>query len=358
MKLIHCADIHLGSKMDSNLPREKAEERRSELRATFNALVGYAKAHGAEAVLLCGDVFDSDRPFKKDKEFFYSVVKNSPDIEFFYLRGNHDGQESFTEEIPNLKTFSREWTTYRLGDIAITGVELAGDNAQSVYSTLRLDGTAKNIVMMHGTAGDGAGKDKIHIGKLREKGIDYLALGHLHTHTGFCRIDDRGVYAYPGCPEGRGFDEAGEKGFILLDVGAKIDAEFVPFARRKIDIVKVDLSSAADDYDAYEAVKGALGALGCPKTDIVRVELSGETELESGDLAREISKKLSAEGYYYIDVKDGTTRRFDPDKLIADRSLAGEFIRTVLASEEIAEGEKSAVISAGLKALSGRERDI
>lgn len=355
MRFIHCADIHLGSKMDSNLPREKADERRSELRATFVNLVNYAKTHKVEAILLCGDIFDSDRPFKKDKEFFYSVVRGCPEVLFFYLRGNHDGQESFTEELENLKTFSRDWKSYNVGAVTISAVELAGDNAQSIYSTLRLSPDSLNIVMLHGTAGDSSGKDKINLTKLREKNIDYLALGHIHTHGGFEKIDGRGIYAYSGCLEGRGFDEAGEKGFVLLDIDKKITPEFIPFAKRKIDVVKVDISAAADDYAAYKIVEGALSV---PKTDIVRVELCGEIDFDNADLARETEKRLYGEGYYLIAVKDKTVRRFDLQKLSADLSLGGEFIRTVLASKDIPEEEKGRVISAGLKALAGREVDV
>ena len=355
MLLIHTADIHLGSKMDSNLPREKAEERRSELRATFVNLVNYAKTNSVSAILLCGDIFDSDRPFKKDKEFFYSVVKGCPEIEFYYLRGNHDGQESFTEELANLKTFSREWQSHKIGDITISAVELAGDNAQSIYSTLRLSPADKNIVMLHGTAGDASGRDRINLSKLREKNIDYLALGHIHSHGGFEKIDGRGVYAYSGCLEGRGFDEAGEKGFILLDIGEKITPKFLPFAKRKIDILKVDISAATDDYAAYKIVESALDL---PKGDVVRVELCGEIGFDNADLAREIEKRLQGAGYYYICVKDRTVRRFDLEKLSTDLSLSGEFIRTVLASAEVAEEDKAKVISAGLKALAGREVDI
>ena len=39
MKLIHCADLHLGSRMESGLPPEKARERRMELLHTFVNMV-------------------------------------------------------------------------------------------------------------------------------------------------------------------------------------------------------------------------------------------------------------------------------------------------------------------------------
>ena len=90
MKFIHTADIHLGSKIEAKLPPEKTEERKAEVRAAFKNMVEKARVFGAKVILLCGDVFDGDRPLKKDKEFFYSVVRNNPDVNFLYLRGNHD----------------------------------------------------------------------------------------------------------------------------------------------------------------------------------------------------------------------------------------------------------------------------
>jgi DNA repair exonuclease SbcCD nuclease subunit len=38
-KFIHCADIHLGSKMESKLSKDKADERRAEVRKTFLRMV-------------------------------------------------------------------------------------------------------------------------------------------------------------------------------------------------------------------------------------------------------------------------------------------------------------------------------
>lgn len=70
---------------------------------------------------------------------------------------------------------------------------------------------------MHGQIRDTSGKDKINVSKLRNKNIDYLALGHIHTFTSI-KIDDRGTGVYSGCLEGRGFDECEDKGFVELTI--------------------------------------------------------------------------------------------------------------------------------------------
>ena len=59
MKIIHCADIHLDSRMSANLTREKARERRTELLTTFRKMVEYGAAHEVDAILIAGDLFDT-----------------------------------------------------------------------------------------------------------------------------------------------------------------------------------------------------------------------------------------------------------------------------------------------------------
>ena len=122
-------------------------------------MVEKAAGYGAKVIVLAGDVFDSDRPLKKDKEFFYSVVKNNPDIDFLYLRGNHDNLESCSEDLDNLKTFTGEWSGYSYGNVEFYGLETAAENYSSMYSSLKLDPAKINIVILHGQKSDSVGKD-------------------------------------------------------------------------------------------------------------------------------------------------------------------------------------------------------
>ena len=292
LKLIHCADVHLGSKMEAKLPRAKADERRGEVRNTFHRMVEFAKREGVRAILLSGDVFDSDRPFKRDKEFFYSVVKGNPDIDFLYLRGNHDGEESYVEDgLENLKTFSEEWSGYAYDGTYVCGLELSPQNAQSLYSTLKLDANKKNIVMLHGQTSASMGMDKIKLTSLAEKNIDYLALGHIHSYAEN-KLDDRGRYAYSGCLEGRGFDECGEKGFVLLEVGESIESRFIPFATRTVHEVFVDVSDATGSYPAYQTIKAQVQI---NPRDVYRIILTGEIGFDSETLAEDVESYLGSE---------------------------------------------------------------
>lgn len=349
MKIIHCADIHLGSRIDSKFPREVSEQKREELRSTFRRMVEYAKEEGISLILLAGDVFDSDRPFKRDKDFFYSVVENNPEIDFLYLRGNHD-KESTGQAPANLKTFGDAWSCYDYGDVVIWGIEMAPGNATSLYSSLSPDQSRRNIVMMHGQIADTQGMDKVHLPSLRDKSINYLALGHVHTYTAG-RVDRRGAYAYSGCLEGRGFDESGEKGFVVLEVTERsIKHTFLPFCEHVIRRIELDITGLGDAYAVYQAAVAHIA----DREDIYRFELIGEVEAHTDELCGDVAKYLASH-CRFADVKDRTRRRIDLAAFEQDPSLAGEFVRRVFDSEAFTHEEKLQIASLGLRALKGIE---
>ena len=354
MKIIHTADIHLGSKMGSRFPSEIAKKRKEEVRATFARMIEYARANGVGAVLLCGDVFDSDAPLKKDKDFFYSAVMANPGIQFFYLRGNHDtGEDNSYTDIPNLMTFDASWRTYTAGNVSISGTELSPRNRASLYSSLSPDKNTVNIVMLHGQAGSNA-PDGINLNKLKDKNIDYLALGHIHKPQAG-RLDGRGIYAYCGCLEGRGFDEAGEHGFILLDISpeGRLSHTFVPFAERTICECDVDVSGLTDAYSAFKKIEREVKF---NRKDIYRINLVGGTDFSAEGMTGDLEKYLSPR-CFYVNVKDKTDRTLDIAAFKKDLSIRGEFVRTVYARSDIPDEKKKKIAAAGLRVLAGGDAE-
>ena len=347
MKIIHCADIHLGSRMNK-LPKDKAEERAREIRTSFERLISYAKHEGLSTILLAGDIFDSDRPFKKDKEFFYSAIRRNSEITFFYLRGNHDGNESYTEEIENLKTFGREWTSYTLGwNVVLNGIEIDKGNCLSMYSSLRLDPDNINIVMLHGEAGDSFGENKVSLSRIKNKNIDYLALGHIHKQ-GEKRIDERGISVYSGCLEGRGFDECGVKGFMVYDTDTK-DVRFVPFACRTVEERFIDVSDAHDSYEALHKVKNEIKI---DPNNLLRLNLVGEIDFVDENLAEDVEAGIS-DICYFVSVKDATRLKIDYSSFKDSLSLKGEFVR-VVTDAELDDDDRQKILDLGIRALSGQ----
>ena len=75
MRLIHCADLHLDSKLHTHLDRDRAKRRRDELLRNFERLTGYAAENGAEAVLIAGDLFDRDTVSALARNTVLSVIR-------------------------------------------------------------------------------------------------------------------------------------------------------------------------------------------------------------------------------------------------------------------------------------------
>ena len=76
MKIIHTADLHLDSRIDS-LPQGKGKIRRDEILRTFERLCEYAVREDVAAVIIAGDAFDTARTLKKTAERFCAVLRNS-----------------------------------------------------------------------------------------------------------------------------------------------------------------------------------------------------------------------------------------------------------------------------------------
>lgn len=358
MKIIHTADVHLGSKIESKLPKDKSDIRKAEVRQAFNNMVEYAIQNDISIIMISGDLFDSTRPLKKDKEFFYNVVRNNPDIEFIYLRGNHDCFEDETGgSLANLKMFTDKWRTYTYGGdgeeiITISGIEVLSDsendnNQYELLYGLQLDAKNKNIVMLHGMAEKFA--------EIKEKNIDYMALGHIHKFAEVpvnmrVSANIRGKAIYSGCLEGRGFDEVGVKGFVVIDTD-KMSVDFVENSIRVIEEFSVDISETKDSYEAYKKVKETVNA---NSKNICIINLCGQITFDGLYIKEDVAEYLK-EDYFFVYVKNNTTEKIDFLKLAEEKTLKGEFVRTVLANKNYSEKQKERIVSVGLKAFDGQE---
>ena len=345
MKIIHCADVHLDSPLGTHLDSRRAAARNAELTGSFLDLLHRAAETNVDAVIIAGDLFDG-RAERRTMDLVLDAIASTPRVQYFCLRGNHD-RENAPEEVPgNLHLFSHRWQYFDLGEVVIAGVELTGENQDQIYDSLALSEDRCNLVVLHGQVGSGAGC--IQLSRLREKHIDYLALGHLHRFaTG--RLDNRGIWCYSGCLEGRGFDETGDKGYVALTAGnTGVQAAFCPWGRRKIHDIALDVTG----QDSNSAVWKRLRQEALPGSDLVRVRLTGERTADS-DLSAAYLEDLLGGSCYALQVRDETVPVLDPGEL----SLRGEFARLVRASG-LDEADKADILRAGLAALRGGEVEL
>ena len=361
MKIIHCADLHLDSKLTSNLSKEQARERKNEILRTFTRMVDYAENNDVRAILIAGDLFDTRTISATARNLVRDTIIAHPAIDFFYLKGNHerDGFVSKLEEIPeNLKLFTDSWRAYAYGDIVISGIEFTRENKSMVYNSLVLDHETYNIVMMHGQVTGYENKeqgDNISLDDLKNKGIDYLALGHLHQYQ-VNQLDARGIYCYSGCLEGRGFDECGEKGFVLLDIDdEKLTAtcEFVPIAHRTLYTMFVDVTGVSSTQEVAKRIERELASKNYSSKSLVKIELVGKVDVDS-EINCDYLQDMFSEYFYFEKVVDHTKLQVNYSDFEKDVSLKGEFIRMVLRSD-LEDEQKSEIIHCGIQALSGEE---
>lgn len=352
MKFIHCSDIHLDSKMERNLSPAQARERNAEVCATFARMVDFACREGVRAVLIAGDLFDTRRASAQTAGYILDLIRGAEQVDFLYLRGNHDEADRIFEnlELPgNFKTFGPQWTSYRYENVVISGIE--PENWMTFYDSLTLDEAAVNIVMLHGQADTRPGEELIALPAFRSKNIRYLALGHLHSYQ-LERLDEDGVYCYCGCLEGRGFDECGEKGFVLLETGEQdVRSAFVPFAGRLLHEIRVDITGLQTVSQILEAVRGAGSEI--PEKDLVKFTLTGGFTPETQKDLTFLRKMLESR-YYFVKFKDETALQISKEDYEHDASLKGEFVRLVMASSHTRE-EKERMTLWGIRALSGEE---
>ena len=345
MKFLHTADVHLDASMQAGMTQNQAKERRRELYDILENIADIAVKEGAEAILIAGDLFDTVSPSPEAVRRVSQVIAEYAPLDFILLCGNHDGTARVhLPPQPNLKIFAGGQTVFRYGNVAIYGAE----NPLVTPEELGIDEHDCNIVLLHGEVRDGG----IEVQKWQNKGVDYLALGHYHRYDSQT-IDHRGSYVYAGCPAGRGFDECGQKGFVMLtEENGRLTHEFIPLPGRQFHTVKVDVSSATSLFEMQKEMLDATKDI--DPNDGVKVELIGEVSPACLPDKATLQAKLSKE-FWYARIKDSTTLALASD-LAYDTSLRGTFMRCVMIGETDRD-RRERILSCGLKALRGEAID-
>jgi len=347
MKIIHCADIHLGASMN-NL-NEKTEQRKRELLDTFFNMIRFAKNEDVKVIIIAGDLFDKASIKTSYKKEIFTFIKDHSDIKFLYLLGNHDAKIRIDENLTpsNLILFNNvnEWNYYNDEEVCVASIDIEKQPIEDFYPKLDLNKKSFNIVVLHGK------ENELQLTKLKNKSIDYIALGDAHTHK-IEKLDNRAIYAYSGCLEGKGYDEIGKKGFVMLDTNeSPCKPTFHSIAKRQYVLVLIDITNLDAQYKIEDEMNKRLESIN--KEFIVRVELVGkmnkETQINLDNLREKLITKV-----YYGDIKDSTK----PDTLNIDLgneiSLRSEFIKLVKASS-LPEKDKAIIILYGWRALHKEE---
>lgn len=349
MKILHMADCHLDAAMETHLPSSIAKARRRELLLTFSNTVTAASKEGVRLFLIAGDLFDTATPTAASVRYVLDACRAHGEMDFIVIEGNHDMGALAGQSLPgNLHLVkAKETASFRFDDVCVFAAGYgAGVTALSAFSIPK---ETKNIMMLHGLLSAGAAdrEEALPLTFLGSMEIDYLALGHYHRQS-VKRLSKRCVAGYAGIPEGRGFDETGPCGIILLETDT-MKADFVPVAMRTLHDIVLDISEMAGTHEIEEAVRTATATV--PEKDMVHLVLSGAVEegllMDTEQIALYLKNK-----FFFSKVKDKTRLRIHAENYLHDLSLKGEFVRRVMNSD-LTEADKERVLHYGLRALAG-----
>ena len=220
-KIIHTADLHLGSYFSST--PEIAANRKLEQLDTLREIVNMCTEHSASALLIAGDLFDSLRCDRQLLTDVQGILGECP-VRVFITPGNHDpatpDSPYVSEEWPeNVHIFKKEieCVEVRDGEVSacIWGLGFRHSvEAESLLEDFSPRDNMINILMMHAELVPGENAESrynpVTFERLAALGVDYCAIGHIHKPE--VKSYGEFVVCNPGCPSGRGFDETGEHG--------------------------------------------------------------------------------------------------------------------------------------------------
>lgn len=362
MRILHAADLHLDSAFTA-LSAEKARQRRRESREILTSLSDLALREQVQLVLLSGDLFDDERVYPETIDLLKNTLAqmNCP---VCIAPGNHDPYSPHSpyarEDWPdNVHIFRSEALTAIPFPSLRCVVHGAAFTASHRYTQVLENFAAPQDGMMHLLCLHGAVNEPQSVygpilrEQLAQSGCTYAALGHVHQYSG-AQMEGSCVWVYPGCAEGRGFDETGDKGAVLTELtNGRVQVRFIPLCRRRYRILTVDVTDSAP-LDALARVLPDTAA-----EDICRLVFTGETQqgINLGALIGTLSPR-----FFSLELRDETRIAQDIWHCAGEDTLRGLFLTELRSRYDAAENEeeKARIIAAvrfGLAALDGRDTD-
>ncbi len=349
LKVIHAADLHLDSPFAA-LSSDQAAQRREELRQLPQRLADLANERQADLVLLAGDLLDGARCTRETAlELARALGRIQAPV--FISPGNHDpytaasvyAQPIWPDNVHIFTSPVPEGVVLEHLGCTVYGAAFTREHPErGVLEGFRAQAKdGLSVMVAHGnTMGEDYGG--ITPAQIGDSGLTYLALGHIHQGSGLQRAGDT-FWAYPGCPEGRGFDETGDKGVLEVTLdGGQVQVQFLSLCRRRYEILDVDVTGA---QDVLACVERSLPTR--TQEDILRLRLMGEGEISPSLLAR--LEQALAPRCYALEVQDRTRAPRQLWARAGEDSLTGLFLAAL---KDCPEGElRELAVRFGLSAL-------
>ncbi len=363
VKILHCADLHIGAQ--ESFLGEKAASRRLETLLTFERIIELAQENAVQIILIAGDLLDSNKIEQSFIERIISSISSVKDIKVVYACGNHDplGRDFPFKKLKlpeNLYILPTEDSFVEFEDLK---VRVYGKSFSEVYLkgvsefSIKPESDYINLMCIHGELRADLGSDynSITDSFIRNSGMDYVALGHVHKRTEIGKIGDT-FCAYCGCSEGQGFDEIGDKGVYFGTVSkGKVDLEFKSVCRRMHITEDINIENLSSSPEIADTILSALNEkYGENFSDnLYKITLTGATDKNSEISITEISERLENK-VYFAKIKDKTEPQINLAEIASENSLKGIFVKKMLEKISLNDENKEKYIYAlkiGLKAF-------
>ncbi len=273
-RLLHIADVHLGAR-HHDLGAAAAKQRERQFEA-FQRGIELAIAERVDAVLIAGDLFDSNHQPRRSVERAAAELRRLADagVRSILIPGTHDcyepgsiyrvfdlsvlaGQAPGSTSVVVL-TPDRPVVVYPSLDLAIHGAVFGTKRAPTspfARISVRSAPARWHVALVHGSLRiPGRVEDDDVIFDQEEiaaSGLHYLALGHWHSFQSG-RAGET-VWAYAGAPEPVAVDQDGAGQVLLVTLeeqrpgGVRLERRAVGRTRfRKLDFDAAELGSQAE----------------------------------------------------------------------------------------------------------------
>ena len=318
IKILHSADWHLDAPMSGHSP-EQADFLRRELKKIPQQIVKLAKAESCDLMLLSGDLFDGEASAETVRNVQNALAEAN--IPVFISPGNHDyicptspyETEGWPENVHIFKSPKVETVTLPELDCKIYGAGYTSMDCPALLKGFQAAGEETwHLGIFHAEAEvSGSAYCPISREQIRASALSYLALGHIHKGSSL-RAGET-LCAWPGCPMGRGYDELGAKGVILVTLNEDVKASFLPLDTPRFYDEEVEVGDNAKD-----AVAALLPAL--HTDDFYRITLTGySTGVDTARLTGAFSQVPN------LILRDETRQEIDLWRSVGEDSLEGVY---------------------------------
>jgi len=231
IKILHSADWHLDAPMTGFTP-EQAATLQKESRLLPQRIVALCKQEQCDLLLLAGDLFDGI-PSRDTVKSVQDALAGL-DIPVIITPGNHDFcndnspyiKETWPENVHIFKKTQIESIAFPALNCRIYGAGYESMDCPGLLKQFHAEGEEQyQIGVFHGDATTASTYFPITRSQLQESGLCYVALGHIHKQGSLSAGET--LCLWPGAPMGRGYDELGEKGVLLVTLKDTPEAKFL-----------------------------------------------------------------------------------------------------------------------------------